>query len=69
MCLPPTRTYAQGLVQGKLDQKSRSFVVKYAVGRDTQDEDIDQMIAKLVRWKTESAAIRSTINDILAYVR
>lgn len=40
----------QGLVQGKLDQKSRAFVVKYAVGRDTQNEDIDSMIAKLISW-------------------
>ncbi|TYZ64896.1 hypothetical protein PybrP1_001119 [[Pythium] brassicae (nom. inval.)] len=60
-------TIYSGLVQGKLDQKSRSFVVKYAVGRDTQDEDIDEMIAKLVSWRNESAAICATINDILAF--
>lgn len=40
----------QGLVQGKLDQKSRAFIVKYAVGRDTQNENIDSMIAKLTSW-------------------
>lgn len=40
----------KGLLQGKLDQKSQSFVVKYAVGRDTQNEDIDSMIAKLTSW-------------------
>lgn len=56
-------------MQGKLDQKARAFVVKYAVGRDTQDEDIDAMIAKLASWRTESAAICATINDILAYVK
>jgi len=40
----------QGLIQGKLDQKSRHFVVKYAVGRDTHHGDIDSMIEKLSSW-------------------
>lgn len=54
-CMPKRLTnrhslMPQGLVQGKLDQKSRAFIVKYAVGRDTQNEDIDSMIAKLTSW-------------------
>lgn len=40
----------QGLIQGKLDQKNRHFVVKYAVGRDTHHADIDSMIEKLTNW-------------------
>lgn len=49
---------AQGLVQGKLDQKSRRFVVKYAVGRDTHHEDIDSMIQKLTNWLGRCGAYR-----------
>ncbi|GAB9466280.1 hypothetical protein Gpo141_00003658 [Globisporangium polare] len=60
-------TIYSGLVQGKLDQKSRAFIVKYAVGRDTQNEDIDSMIAKLTSWKSESATICTKINDILIH--
>jgi hypothetical protein len=57
----------QGLIQGKLDQKSLCFVVKYAVGRDTHHEDIDDMIQKLTNWKTQSAEICEKINSILRY--
>ncbi|ETL84409.1 hypothetical protein F441_16340 [Phytophthora nicotianae CJ01A1] len=58
-------TIYSGLVQGKLDQKSRCFVVKYAVGRDTRHEDIDDMIQKLSNWKAQSAEICEKINTIL----
>ncbi|KAG6609416.1 proteasome component region pci domain-containing protein [Phytophthora cinnamomi] len=59
-------TIYSGLIQGKLDQKSRCFVVKYAVGRDTHHEDIDDMIQKLTNWKAQSAEICEKINTILA---
>lgn len=59
-------TIYSGLIQGKLDQKSRSFVVKYAVGRDTHHEDIDDMIQKLTNWKEQSADICTKIDAILA---
>ncbi|ETK77732.1 hypothetical protein L915_16056 [Phytophthora nicotianae] len=58
-------TIYSGLVLGKLDQKSRCFVVKYAVGRDTRHEDIDDMIQKLSNWKAQSAEICEKINTIL----
>ncbi|KAG7385506.1 COP9 signalosome complex subunit 7a [Phytophthora pseudosyringae] len=58
-------TIYSGLIQGKLDQKLRCFVVKYAVGRDTHHEDIDDMIQKLTNWKAQSAEIREKINTIL----
>ncbi|KAG2765900.1 hypothetical protein PC129_g8174 [Phytophthora cactorum] len=58
-------TIYSGLIQGKLDQKSRCFVVKYAVGRDTRHEDIDDMIQKLMNWKAQSADICEKINTIL----
>ncbi|RLN87385.1 hypothetical protein BBJ28_00021469 [Nothophytophthora sp. Chile5] len=51
----------------KLDQKSRCFVVKYAVGRDTHHGDIDSMIEKLTSWKAESAEICDKINTILRF--
>lgn len=57
----------QGLIQGKLDQKLRCFVVKYAVGRDTRHEYIDDMIQKLTTWKEQSVEICEKINTILTY--
>ncbi|KAI9906861.1 hypothetical protein PsorP6_004414 [Peronosclerospora sorghi] len=62
-------TIYSGLTQGKLDQKSRCFVVKYAVGRDTRHEDVDDMIQKLTNWKTQSAEICEKINTILTLNR
>ncbi|KAG7394025.1 COP9 signalosome complex subunit 7a [Phytophthora boehmeriae] len=59
-------TIYSGLLQGKLDQKSRCFVVKYAVGRDTHHADIDSMIEKLVNWKAQSTEINEKINTILS---
>ncbi|CEG37106.1 proteasome component region pci domain-containing protein [Plasmopara halstedii] len=58
-------TIYSGLIQGKLDQKSRCFVVKYAVGRDTCREDIDDMIQKLLNWKQQSTEICEKVNGIL----
>ncbi|DBA01322.1 TPA: hypothetical protein N0F65_001827 [Lagenidium giganteum] len=55
-----------GLMQGKLNQKSQCFAVKYAIGRDTEDTDIDVMIAKLSKWKLESATICDHIDTILS---
>ncbi|CAI5711621.1 unnamed protein product [Hyaloperonospora brassicae] len=55
-----------GLIQGKLDQKLRCFVVKYAVGRDTHDEGVDEMIEKLTNWKKRSAEIYGKIDTILS---
>ena len=57
----------QGLIQGKLDQKLRCFVVKYAVGRDTHDKGVDEMIEKLTNWKKRSAEIYGKIDTILRY--
>ncbi|RMX64755.1 hypothetical protein DD238_006322 [Peronospora effusa] len=59
-------TIYSGLIQGKLDQKLRCFVVKYAVGRDTHHEDVDEMIQKLTNWKMQSAEICEKINTILS---
>lgn len=57
-------TIYSGLIHGKLDQKARCFVVKYAVGRDTCREDIDDMIQKLTNWKMQSAEICEKIYTI-----
>ncbi|CAI5729758.1 unnamed protein product [Peronospora destructor] len=60
-------TIYSGLIQGKLDQKLRCFVIKYAVGRDTHHEDVDDMIRKLINWKKQSAEICEKINTILSF--
>ncbi|GLD91543.1 hypothetical protein PINS_up000076 [Pythium insidiosum] len=58
-------TIYSGLIQGKLDQQSKLLIVKYAVGRDIKDTDIDLMIEKLTKWKKESVTICSKIDSIL----
>ncbi|TMW60542.1 hypothetical protein Poli38472_000584 [Pythium oligandrum] len=60
-------TIYSGLVQGKLDQKSKSLIVKYAVGRDTQNADVDLMIEKLTNWQIEATTICERINSILSH--
>lgn len=42
--------YWKGLVQGKLDQKTRSIRVTYVVARDVQSHDIVSMKDKLKEW-------------------
>ena len=67
VCLLLPGGRCQGLIQGKLDQKLRCFVVKYAVGRDTHDEGVDEMIEKLISWKKQSANMYGKIGTILRY--
>ncbi|KAJ0405224.1 hypothetical protein ATCC90586_001176 [Pythium insidiosum] len=56
-----------GLIQGKLDQQSKMLIVKYAVGRDIKDADIDLMVEKLTKWKTEAVTICTKIDSILTH--
>lgn len=44
------RLHWKGLVQGKLDQKTKSMRVTYAIARDVQSHDIALMRKKLKEW-------------------
>nr|CCA15526.1 PREDICTED: similar to cop9 complex subunit 7a putat [Albugo laibachii Nc14] len=56
-----------GLVQGKLDQKTRSIRVTYVVARDVQSHDIVSMKDKLKEWQLKAFAVCDKIDSILSH--
>jgi hypothetical protein len=65
-CRLPYLTVAcayQGLIQGKLDQRSALLEVKYAVARDICDENVDAMMEKLTSWCQSSEQLLASIDD------
>ncbi|KAF0685604.1 Aste57867_22533 [Aphanomyces stellatus] len=58
-------TIYSGLVEGKLDQKSECFESSYAVGRDVQATDIDDMIHRLTQWQDDAKLACRQIESIL----
>ena len=55
-----------GLLQGKLDQASRSLEVVDVIGRDVQRSDLDGMIATLGAWAESST---TAINELDRMIR
>lgn len=53
----------EGVIKAKLDQNGKKIIVDFAIGRDLQDGDIDNMIDILTQWKTYSETLLSTISD------
>ncbi len=40
----------QGIIQGKLDQKSKHLHVEFAMGRDLKPDSLDYMLSVLTLW-------------------
>ncbi|CCI39386.1 unnamed protein product [Albugo candida] len=59
-------TIYSGLVQGKLDQKTKSMRVTYAIARDVQSHDIALMRKKLKEWQSKASAVCEQIELILS---
>jgi len=57
----------QGIVQGKLDQKSQQFEVEFAMGRDLKPEAIDGMIDLLQNWSTQSEFLLKSIKEKITH--
>jgi len=53
----------QGIVQGKLDQKSQQFEVESAMGRDLKPETLDSMIEVLANWSVQSESLLKSIKE------
>jgi len=56
----------QGIVQGKLDQKSQHFEVESAMGRDLKPEALDSMIDVLSNWSIQSESLLKSIKEKIA---
>jgi len=53
----------QGIVQGKLDQKSQQFEVEFAMGRDLKPESTAGMIELLQNWSLQSESLLKSIKE------
>jgi len=53
----------QGIIQGKLDQKQKTFEVEHAMGRDVKIESIDGFIDLLTNWSAQSDVLLKTIKE------
>jgi len=57
----------QGIMQAKLDQKSKQLEVQFSMGRDLKPDSIDQMINTLTSWSVQSENLMKTIKDKIAH--
>ncbi|EFC37758.1 predicted protein [Naegleria gruberi] len=57
----------QGLLEGKLDQKSKWMEVYETIGRDIKLDDIDQMISVLKNWTVGAKEILKGIDANVEY--
>jgi len=53
----------QGLIQGKLDQKQKTFEVEYAMGRDLKPDSVDEFINILTAWSNQSEVLLKSIRE------
>ena len=53
----------QDLVIGKLDQSLRQFEVEYAIGRDIQPGQVDQLVEFLSQWSAKASSITKAMSD------
>jgi len=53
----------QGVIQGKLDQKSKQLDVESAIGRDIKPESLDNMLHVLTLWGTQAELLLKTIKE------
>eukprot|EP00668_Euglena_longa_P011922 GGOE01014342.1.p1 GENE.GGOE01014342.1~~GGOE01014342.1.p1 ORF type:complete len:283 (+),score=111.92 GGOE01014342.1:65-913(+) len=53
-----------GLINAKLDQRSRLVEVLDTMGRDPRPSDIDAMLATLTQWVADSQKVLDTIKEV-----
>eukprot|EP01119_Soliformovum_irregulare_P008815 TRINITY_DN21932_c1_g1_i1.p1 TRINITY_DN21932_c1_g1~~TRINITY_DN21932_c1_g1_i1.p1 ORF type:complete len:267 (+),score=64.45 TRINITY_DN21932_c1_g1_i1:51-851(+) len=52
-----------GIIQGSLDQKNKHLEVESAMGRDIKPDSVDNMIAILTAWSSQSDTLLRTIKE------
>jgi len=53
----------QGVIQGSLDQRKQQLEIEFAMGRDIKSDSLDNMLAVLRNWSSQSDALIGTIKD------
>lgn len=53
----------QGIIQGKLDQKSKQLLVESAMGRDLKPDELDHMLTVLSLWSTQAELLLKNIKE------
>ncbi|KAG0173342.1 hypothetical protein DFQ30_008215 [Apophysomyces sp. BC1015] len=55
--------FYQGILVGKLDQRQRQLQVDYAMGRDLRPGQMDETMARLKQWSTNTHALLGALDD------
>jgi len=53
----------QGIIQGKLDQKTKHLHVEFAMGRDLKPDSLEHMLAVLTQWSSQAELLLKNIKE------
>jgi len=53
----------QGIIQGKLDQKSKHLHVEFAMGRDLKPDSMEHMLSVLTLWSSQADLLLKNIKE------
>lgn len=60
---PESPTFFPELINGKLDQKNRQLEIDYAVARDIQTENIQEIVTILTDWLKSCESCSSCLQE------
>lgn len=56
-------TFYQGIIVGKLDQRSQQLIVETTMGRDVLPEQLDRTMQALEDWSTQTRLVLESIDN------
>jgi len=59
----------QGIIKGRLDQKSKQLQVDFAIGRDLRPGQLETMIATLLNWNEKAEVLLSSIQEKMQFAQ
>lgn len=59
----------QGIIKGRLDQKSKQLQVDFAIGRDLRPGQLETMIATLLNWNQKAEVLLSSIQEKMQFAQ
>ena len=59
----------ENVIKAKLDQQGKQIIVEFAIGRDLQDGDLENMIDTLTQWQANSETLLETIQQQKTFIR
>jgi len=57
----------QGIIQGKLDQRTKQLIVESAMGRDLKPDSIDNMLSVLILWSNQAEILLKSIKEKVSH--